>query len=148
MTDKKELPQEKQIRIMEISLTLPLVAIFAVAFYLGYLKIIGVEISEWSFLSSLLLIAIGGFIVCLALNEVLQKIYGGQFKLKRLVFRWTLLTSYFSLIYGAFFCISIILPWTTTYWQFFLGTIIATGIFVILILKGRPLFNKLDKGEW
>jgi len=148
MTDKKEPSQEKQIRIMEISLTLPLVALFTFAFYFLYLKTIGIEISECFFLSSLLLVISTGFIVCLALNEVLQKLYGGQFKFKRLVFRWVLLTSYFSLIYGAYICLSILFPWVTTFWQFFWGTLMATAIYVTIILKSKQLFSRLDRGEW
>jgi len=148
MTDKKELSKEKEIHLMEISFAPAFVAFFIAIFCLLYLKTIGVELSDWFFFSSLILVAIGGFIVSLALNEVLQKMYGGRFKFKRLVFRWVLLTSYFSLIYGAFFCLSLAFPWAETYWQFFFGSLIATAIFITIILKSRQLFSRLDKGDW
>lgn len=148
MTSKKEPSQEKQTRTMEISLTLPIVALFAVGFYFLYLKTIGIEITEWFFLSALLLVLSGSSIICLALNEILLKTYGGQFKFKRLVFRWALMTSYFSLIYGVSLLLSILLPWVTAFWQFFAGTLVATAIFVTAVLKAKGLLGRLDKGEW
>jgi hypothetical protein len=147
MTDK-QLSPEKQMRITEVSATLPIVVLFVYIFYLLYLKTIGVEVSEWSFFSFGVVILIAGFIVCLGLNEVLLKVYGGEFNLKRLVFRWALMTSYFSLIYGVSLLLSILLPWATAFWQFFAGTLAATAIFVALVLKNKGLLGRLDKGKW
>jgi hypothetical protein len=81
MADKKQISQEKQIRITEITLTLPIVTLFVIGIYLGYLKTIGMEISEWLLFIYIILIGIVGFIVSLALNEFLIKIFGGDSRL-------------------------------------------------------------------
>jgi hypothetical protein len=145
---KKELSKEKEILAMEISLTPIFIAFFITVFYLLYLDTIGVELSDQFFISSLIFVAIGSSIVCMALNEVLLKMYGGQFKFKRLVFRWILLTSYLSLVYGTYLCSSLLFPWATLFWLFFFGALPATVIFVAIALKARHLFSRLDKGEW
>jgi len=148
VTDKKQISREKQVRITEITSTLLLVALLIFWIYLGYLKAAGVEVSEWFFFSSTIVIAIIGFFISLTLNEALAKVYGGEFKVKRLVFRWTLIASYFSLIYGVSLLLSILLPWVTTFWQFFVGTLAATAIFLTIVLKARRLFGRLDQGKW
>jgi hypothetical protein len=148
MTDKNQLSREKQMRITEISLTVPIVALFATGLYLLYLKTVGVDISDWFFFSSLLVVIVGGFIVRLGLNEVLLKMYGGEFKFKRLVFRWVLMASYFSLLSLASLCFALVFPWETTFWQSFSGALVATAIFVRILLKTRGLFGRLDKGKW
>jgi cation transport ATPase len=148
MTRKKEISQEKQILITEITSTLPIVALLVVGIYLLYLKTIGIEVSEWLFFNYTLFTLVVGFIFSLTLNEVLLKVYGGEFKFKRLVFRWTLMTSYFSLLYGMSLFLSILLPWATAFWQFFFGTLLATAIFLSIVWKSRPLFGRLDQGKW
>jgi len=148
MTEKKQLSQKKQMRLLNISLTLPIVALFVYVFYVLYLREIGVQISEFDLISCIILIAIIGFISGLTLYEVLLRAYDGEFKFKRLVFRWTLMTSYFSLIYGFFLLFSVLFSWADTFWQFFAGTLLATAIFVSIVWKSKPLFGRLDQGKW
>jgi hypothetical protein len=146
---KTEPSQEKQIHIMEISLIPVFIAFFVTVFYPFYLRTVGVELSDQYLISSLFSIAIGSLIVCLALNEALRKIYGGQqFKFKRLVFRWILLTSYLSLVYVAYLGLSLLFPQTTLFWQFLWAALPITVIFVLMALRARHLFSRLDTNEW
>jgi hypothetical protein len=148
MADKKQLSQEKQIRAPHITMAIPLAALFLVTIYLGYLKVTGVEISEWFTVNVVIVVNIVTFPIYLALSEVLVKVYGGQFKFKRLVFRCVLTTSYFALIYGVSLFLSVLFPWATTFWQFLAGTLMATAIFLTIVLKARSLFGRLDQGNW
>jgi hypothetical protein len=148
MTEKRQPSQEKQMRLLHISMILPMGAFFAYVFYVVYLLEIGVQISELDLFTHGILIAIIGFIIGLTLYEILLKVYGGEFKFKRLVFRWTLMTSYFSLIYGTFLLFSVLFPWITTFWQWDFGTLTATAIFLIIVWKSRPLLGRLDQGKW
>jgi hypothetical protein len=142
MTQKK-LSKEKETRLLEISLTPVFVAFFIVMISLLYLE---VEISLYAIY--LLSVLFGGFFVCLALNEVLQKIYGGQFKFKRLFFRWMLIGLFLVPFVGVYFCLLAFLPWSPIFFQFLFSGLIATGIFMLIIYRFRHLFNKLDTGEW
>jgi hypothetical protein len=148
MSDKGRFSKEKQVHAPRITMAIPLAVLFIVAIYLGYLKIIGAEISEWSFFSYCIVVIIVSFIVYLAVNEVLLKMYGGEFKLSRLVFRCALMTSYFSLIYGVSIFLSVLFPWGAVFWQFFFGTLVATAIFLSITWKSRHLFGRLDQGKW
>lgn len=140
---------DKQIRVMKISLTPAFVAVFALIFYFLYLETIGIEIPSWFFFNSLLLVNFAGVVACLTLNEVLLRVlYGERFNFKRLAFRWILPTVYCSLVWAASVLMSLVIPFVQTFFQLLLGTLLATFIFVIIILRLRHLFNKLDKGEW
>jgi len=143
-----EIPKEKQIRAMEISMTPALVTPFAIIFYFLYLKTMGVEVPAWVLANYLLFGLSVSLVVCLTLNEALLRVSGGRFKFRRLVFRWTLLTSYFFLIWVVFFFLTMLFPWAETFFQYFFGMLIGTAIFVIIILRFRHLFSTLDKGEW
>jgi len=147
IADKKQISQEKQMRILVITSTLPFVALLVVGIYFLYLKTIGIEISEWLFISYIIFVGIVGFILSFTVNELLLKACGGEFKFKRLVFRWVLAVSYFSLIYGISFFLSFVLPWATAFWEFFTGALAATAVFLIIALKLRGLFRRLYQGE-
>ena len=142
---KKRLSKEKETRLLEVSL-IPVFAVpLIVLFYFLYLDTVGVDISVLDFFNSMLIVLPISFIVCLTFHELLLKMYGGQFKFKRLLFRLLLATSYFMLCEGAYLCLSTLFPWATVYYQFFFGGLIATGIYVIIILKSRHHFPKFDK---
>jgi len=148
VASKKEISKEKEIRIIEISLTPVFIALFISGFYLLHLKTIGVVVSDWFFLSSIISVIFGSLVVCLAFNELLLKTYGGQFKFKRLLFRWILIGINFSLLMGAYFSLSTLFPKATMFYHFLFSGLIDTIIFVIIIIKFRHLFSRLDNGEW
>ncbi len=143
----EDVPREKQIRIMEISMTPVLAVPFVVLFYFLYLKETGIEMPVFVFINYILLAIATSMVVCLALNEVLLKLSGGKFRFRRLVFRWTLLTSYFFLVWGVSFFLAVLFPSAQTF-QFLFGALIATLLFMIAVLKLRHLFDRFDKGEW
>jgi hypothetical protein len=145
---KKELSKEKEIRILEFSSTPTFVVLFILLFYFLYLKTIGVDLSESSLMGYLFSAIFASLAVCFALNEFLLKVYEGRFKFKRLLFRWMLIALFALPLSGAYLFLSILFPWASTYHQMLFGGLIATGIFVTVILKCRNLFNKLDTGEW
>lgn len=145
---KDEIITEKQIRIMAISMTPILVAPFAVGFYFLYLKTMGLEVPLWVLLNySLLAIAVSS-IISLTLNDVLLRLSGERFRFRRLVFRWTLLTSYYFLVWATSFGLTVFFPWAGALFQFLFGVLVATAIFLIIALRLRHLFGRLDKGEW
>jgi hypothetical protein len=145
---KKELSKEKEIRILEISLTPAFVALFSLVIYLFYIGTTGTELSDWFLLSSIISVIFGSLVVCLGLNELLLKIYGGKFKFKRLLFRWMLIGINFALLMSAYLSLSTFFPQATTFYHFLFSGLIDTGIFMLIIYKFGPLFNRLDTGEW
>ena len=140
---------DKQIRVMKISMTPAFVVVFVLIFYFLYLETIGIEIPTRFFFDSLLLTNLASVIACLTLNEVLLKILcDKRFNSKRLAFRWIIPTMYCSLVWIASILMSFAIPFVETFFQLFFGTLLATAIFVIVILRFRHLFSTLDKGEW
>jgi hypothetical protein len=144
-----ETSMDKQIRVMKISMIPLFVAVFATGFYFLYLETIGIEISTWLFFTSIVWVTFLGAVICLTLNEAILKIWCSErFNFKRLVFRWMIPTMYCSLIWVASVLMSLIIPFVETFFQLFFGTLLATAIFVIIILRFRHLFSQLDKGDW
>lgn len=140
---------ERQIRVMKVSMIPAFVAAFAVIFYFLYLKTIGIQISTRFFFDSLLLVNFVGIASCLILNEALLKIlYGERFNFKRLAFRLMIPTMYCSLVWAASILMSLIIPFVEVFFQLLSGTLLATAIFMIIILRFRHVFNRLDKGDW
>jgi hypothetical protein len=148
MTAKQDISKEKEIRIMEISLTPAFISLFGVGFYFLYLKTIGTEVSDWFFLSSMVSVVFGSLAICLALNELLLRTYGGHSRFKRLLFRWSLMALFFSLLTGTFFSLSALLPSVDIFFRFLYGALLVTVIFAAIVIRFRHLFNRLDKGEW
>jgi len=146
MTSKKELSKEKEIRLLEISLTPAFVALFSVVIYLFYIETTGTELSDMFLLSSIISVIFGSLVVCLGLNELLLKIYGGQFKFKRLLFRWMLIGINFALLMGTYLSLSTLFPQATTFYHFLFSGLIDTVTFMAIILRFRGLFDRLDKG--
>jgi hypothetical protein len=145
----KESSMDKQIRVMKISMTPALVVVFVLIFYFLYLETIGIEIPTRFFFDSLLLTNLASVIACLTLNEALLKIlYNERFNFKRLAFRWIIPIIYCSLIWIASILMSLTIPFVEMFFQLFFGTLVATAIFVLIILRLRHLFSRLDKGEW
>lgn len=142
-----QVQRERELRITAIAMTPVLAAPFVVLFYFLYLKEMGIEVQQSTYANyGVLALAIGS-VVGLTLNEVFLKLNGGKFKLRRLVFRWTLLISYLFLLWTAYFLLTLLFPWVETIFQFMWGMLAATAIFVTMIVKLRHLFNRLDKGE-
>jgi hypothetical protein len=140
---------ERQVRIMKFSMTPVIIAIFVIGLYFLYLKTIGIEISTRLFFTFVILVTFLSTVACLTLNEALLKIlYDERFNFKRLAFRWMLPTMYCSLVWIASVLMSLTIPFVETFFQLFFGTLLATAIFVIIILRFRHLFGTLDKGEW
>jgi len=145
----KETSMDKQIRVMKISLTPAFAVVFVLIFYFLYLKTMGIEMPTRFFFDSLLLTNLASVIACLTLNEALLKILcDKRFNFKRLAFRWIIPTMYCSLIWIASVLMSMTIPFVEIFFQLFFGTLLATAIFVIIILRFRHLFSTLDKGEW
>ena len=120
---------------------------FGVLFYFLYLKGMGIEVPVFVFFNYVLLAIATSMVVCLTLNEVLLKLNGGKFKLRRLLFRWTLPTLYVFLVWAVSFVLTMLFP-SAEVFQFLFGALIATVLFVVVILRLRHLFDRLDKGEW
>jgi hypothetical protein len=148
MTEDEAL--KKQVRVMEISMTPAFVAVFAFIFYFLYLKTIGIEISTAFMITVLLFMVLPvATIACLTLNECLLRVlYHERFNIKRLVFRCTLPIMYVSLLWVTSLLTSVILPRVEVFFQFFFGVLLATAVFVLVLLRFRHLFSRLDKGEW
>lgn len=140
---------ERQVRIMKFSMTPLVVAVFVAGLYFLYLKTIDIEISTKFLFNSIVLVTFTSAVGCLTLNEVLLKtLYGERFNFKRLAFRWGLPMMYCSLVWIASVLMPLLIPSVETFFQLFYGTLLATAAFVIVILRFRHVFSRLDKGEW
>jgi len=145
---KKEISKEKEIRILEISFTPGFVALLSWIMYLFYIGTTGTELSDWFLTSSIISVIFGSVVVCLGLNELLLKMYGGQPKFKRLLFRWMLMGINFALLTSAYLALTTIFPSAADSYRFLFSGLIDTGIFMLIIYRFKNLFNKLDTGEW
>jgi hypothetical protein len=145
MSEKEELSREKQIRLMEISFTPAFVLLLATVLYLGYLRATGTEVSDFFFWNSLLSVILISLAASLTLNEVLVKKNGGKFRIRRLVFRWIMMASYFVLFLAIYTVFSTLLqPMEVAVAPIF-SLLLASGIYVVVLYKGRRLFGRLDR---
>ena len=106
-----------------------------------------VEVSGWFYFDTMLLVILLASVACLILNEALLKmLHGESLRFKRLVFRCAIIAMYVFLIWIASSFMSIVFSQIELLLQFLFGTLLATTIFVIIILRLRHLFNRLDRG--
>jgi hypothetical protein len=144
---ENEAPMDRQIRVIKFSMIPGFVAVFVTGFYFLYLKTIGVEVSGWFYFDTMLLVILLASAACLILNEALLKmLYGESPRFKRLVFRCAIIAMYVFLVWVASSFMSIVFSQIELLLQFLFGALLATTIFVIIILRLRHLFNRLDKG--
>jgi hypothetical protein len=144
---ENEASMDKQIRVIKFSMIPGFIAVFVTGFYFLYLKTIGVEVSGWFYFDTMLLVILLTSVACLILNEALLKIlYGESLRFKRLIFRCAVIAMYVFLVWAASSFVSIVFSQIGLLFQFLFGALLATAIFVIIILRFRRLFNRLDRG--
>lgn len=132
---------------MTISLMPMFACLFVTSFYLVYLKASDVEISDSYFLQTIFSVIVAGSLFGMVLNELLVWKTGGRFKIKRLFFRWVIVGSYLLLFIGIYAVLSIVFPFAAVIYLLLFGALTATWIFVIIALKEKHLFSKLDRAE-
>jgi hypothetical protein len=147
MTNEKVKSREMETRLMTISLMPAFIALTVASFYLMYLKASGAELSDSFFLEVIFSVIAVGSLLGLALNELLVWKTEGIFKIKRLVFRWALVGLYFLLFVGLNVIFLTLLPWVSTGSVLALSGAAAAWIFIIIALKKKRLFSRLDKAE-
>jgi len=129
---------------MEISFTPAFIFLVATVLYLGYLRATGTEVSDffWNSVLSVILISLA---ISLTLIEVLMKKNGGKFRIRRLIFRWIMMASYFLLFLAICTVFSTLFQPMEVAIVPILSLLLAAGIYMVILYKGRRLFGRLDR---